>query len=245
MASNVSLDVVDEVFAEFHASVTTPGLAYGVITGGALIHFGSFGVAAADSTPSAAISADSVFRIASMTKSFTAAAVLKLRDEQRLSLDDTVATYVPELRGQRMPTSDAPELTIRHLLTMSGGLSTDDPWADRLESMPRDGFSRLLESGITFAMTPGTGYEYSDLGYAILGRVIEAAASRPYWEFVGTELLAPMGMTSTTFDPAVFTVVTGDITWSLSIAVESASVEHPTVTQCSLVPIPRTNVDSD
>ena len=64
---------------------------------------------------------NTVFRIASMTKSFTALAILKLRDEGKLSLDDPAEKYVPELRALKYPTTDSPKLTIRQLLSHSAG----------------------------------------------------------------------------------------------------------------------------
>jgi CubicO group peptidase (beta-lactamase class C family) len=77
------------------------------------------------------VTADSLFRIASMSKAFTALAILKLRDEGRLSLDATAETYVPEMRGWRYPSADSPRITVRDLLSHTGGLVTDDPWGDR------------------------------------------------------------------------------------------------------------------
>ena len=77
-----------------------------------------------------------VFRIASMSKSFTASAVLLLRDAGALRLDDPAAAYVPELAGWVNGAADAGPLTIRHLLTMTAGLPTDDPWGDRQQGLP-------------------------------------------------------------------------------------------------------------
>jgi hypothetical protein len=80
-------------------------------------------------------------------------------------------------------------------------LPTDDPWADRLESLSPPEFDALLAGGFTFVAPPGNQYAYSNLGYAILGRVIDVVSSS-YREFVRAELLAPLGLTSTTFDSA-------------------------------------------
>ena len=76
-----------------------------------------------------------------MTKSFTAATILGLRDEGRLSLDDPIARHVPEVAGLHGPTADSPPITVRHLLTMSSGLGTDDPWGDRQQGLDLDAFS--------------------------------------------------------------------------------------------------------
>src|SRR6266571_7987791 len=90
-----------------------PGLAYGIVAGGSLVHARGLGERwLGGPVPDA----DTVFRIASMTKSFTAAAVLALRDDGALGLDDPVAAHAPELASLRPPWRDAPPITIRHLL---------------------------------------------------------------------------------------------------------------------------------
>ena len=87
-----------------------PGIAYGVLIDGQLVHTGGVGVR--DLASRSPITPDTVFRIASMTKSFTALCILKLRDEGKLSLDDPAERYVPELAGLRYPTADSPKLTL-------------------------------------------------------------------------------------------------------------------------------------
>ncbi len=183
--------LADHTFGGWHV----PGLAYGVIKGGQLIHTRGMGTLrlGEDAPPDAR----SVFRIASMTKSFTAATVLLLRDEGRLRLDDPIADHVPELAGLRYPTSDAPPITIRHLLTMTAGLPTDDPWGDRQQGLDLEAFSRLLAGGLSFAWVPGTRFEYSNTGYGILGRLITNLAGVEYRDVVRERLITPLGMTST------------------------------------------------
>lgn len=134
-----------------------------------------------------------VFRIASMTKSFTAAAVLLLRDRGQLRLDDEVASHVPVAQIDGAP------MSIRDLLTMNSGLPTDDPWGDRGEDMPIEHFAHLVERGLRFIRAPRLGFEYSNAGYAILGLVIERVSGRPYLEFVVDEILRPLGMNDSTF----------------------------------------------
>jgi CubicO group peptidase (beta-lactamase class C family) len=192
-----ALGPLDDRFARLSEEAGIPGVAWGVVADGALAHAGGAGTTrdGEDRRPGA----DSVFRIASMTKSFTASAVLLLRDEGRLRLDESVATYVPDLAGWRPPTADAPPVTVRQLLTMSGGLPTDDPWGDRQQGLPLDDFAQLLAAGPSFAWPPGTTFEYSNLGYGILGRVVTAVAGREYRELVAERLLRPLGMASTAY----------------------------------------------
>src|SRR5207245_727026 len=115
--------------------------------------------------------ADTIFRIASMTKSFTASAILTLRDDGLLKLDDLAEDYVPELRGWPLVSPDSARISIRHLLTMTAGFPTDDPWGDRQQGLPLEDFARFLAKGVSFNCAPGTRFEYSNLGYAILRRV--------------------------------------------------------------------------
>ncbi|MGK9146411.1 beta-lactamase family protein [Plantibacter flavus] len=136
---------------------------------------------------------DTLFRIASCTKSFTAAVLLILRDAGRLDLDAAVDEFVPEF---------APVLhggvvgrpTVRMLLTMSGGLGTDDPWADRQESLSREAFRAVLERGVRLITVPGTAFSYSNLGYAVLGQIIERVTGTSYVEAVTSLLLEPLGL---------------------------------------------------
>ena len=85
-----------------------------------------------------------------MTKSFSAAATLWLRDAGVLRLDDPIGVYAPELAQLRSPTSDAPPITVRDLLSMTSGLATDDPWADRHLDLTDDGFDAIIAESPVF-----------------------------------------------------------------------------------------------
>ena len=198
MGRDEGLRAVDRAFERLFADGTIPGMAYGVVIAGDLVHARGLGTLhhGEDRVPDA----DSVFRIASMTKSFTASAVLLLRDEGALRLDEPVGTYVPELAGFRGATADSPLITVRHLLTMSGGLPTDDPWGDRLQGLPLDAFAELLGGGFTFAWPPGTAFEYSNLGYGILGRVLTNVSGQEYRDLIRDRLLIPLGMGATVYE---------------------------------------------
>jgi CubicO group peptidase (beta-lactamase class C family) len=178
-----------------------PGIAWGVMLDGRLAMSGGVGtlVVGADEPPTAS----SMFRIASMTKSFTAAAVLSLRDEGRLRLDDRAADLAPELGAVRPPTSDSPALTVRHLLSMASGLATDDAWGDRRLDIDAAGLDAIVAAGPGFAVPPGTAFEYSNLGYALLGRIVERVTGAPVQRLVTDRFLLPLGLTSTTWDPPI------------------------------------------
>jgi CubicO group peptidase (beta-lactamase class C family) len=191
----------DAIVSDFFGRGGQPAIAYGIVFGGELVHSAGFG---ARTLGGPAPDADTAFRIASMTKSFTASAVLLLRDAGALALDDPAASYVPELAGWTYGAADAAPITIRQLLTMTAGFPTDDPWGDRQQGLALDAFGDLLAAGVSFNWAPGTRFEYSNLGYAILGRVVTAASGVPYEDFIGTRLLEPLGMSRTGYRAAEF-----------------------------------------
>ncbi len=201
---------VDERFTRFAAGADgtfpAPGMAWGVLMDGRLVHAGGWGTLrdGEDRTPGP----DASFRIASMTKSFTSAAVLLLRDEGRLGLDDPIERHVPEAEGLVAAEADDPPISVRTLLSMSSGLPQDDAWADRLEDLAHTDFGALLRHGATPAWPARVAYEYSNLGYAILGRLVANIAGAPFHEVVAERILRPLGLTATAFaddglDPAL------------------------------------------
>jgi CubicO group peptidase (beta-lactamase class C family) len=192
---------LDDIAAEYWQPGGQPSLVFGVVRDGELAHFGGFGERFLGGP---APDADTVFRISSMTKSFTAAAIMALCDEGLLALDDLAEEHVPEMRGWPLVTADSARVTVRHLLTMTAGFPADDPWADRQQGLPLDDFAVLLSGGVSFAWAPGTKFEYASLGYAILGRIITAVSGLAYPEFVRQRLLNPLGMTRTGYEASEF-----------------------------------------
>jgi CubicO group peptidase (beta-lactamase class C family) len=191
---------VDTLISDFMARTHVPGAAWGIVIDGELAHLG---VAGFRELPSKSpVTRDSVFRIASMTKSFTALAVLKLRDEGKLSLDDLAERYVPELKNLRYPTTDSPRLTVRHLMSHATGFPEDNPWGDQQLAATEEEFTRMLQRGIPFSNAPGVAYEYSNYGFAILGRIVTNVGGKPYRDYIADAILRPLGMTSTTLRPS-------------------------------------------
>ena len=197
--SPATLDTVDQVFRDHQARGAAPSMVWGTFGRSGLLRFGHAGHDADGTEPGA----DTAYRIASCTKSFTAATVLALRDAGALSLDDPVTRFVPGFVGVTLPGSGAPVPTLRMLLTMSAGFPTDDPWADRQEGLSRAGLDRLVDRGLSFDSLPGTRFAYSNLGYALLGRVIEEASGRHYRDLVAELFLDPLSLTGTGFDSQV------------------------------------------
>jgi CubicO group peptidase (beta-lactamase class C family) len=210
---SIDFDAADEIVRRFHERGGQPAISYGIVRDGALVHAAGFGSRALGG-PAVAPDERTVFRIASMTKSFTASAIMLLRDAGSLALDDVAAKYVPELAGWRYGagtgrsnstgSSNTGPITIRNLLTMTAGFPTDDPWGDRQQGLPVKDFRTLLADGVGFNWAPGTRFEYSNLGYAILGLIVTAVSGVPYDEFIRTRLFAPLGMSRTGFDAAEF-----------------------------------------
>ncbi len=188
--------LLDQRFSSYKVEKNIPGIAYGLIKDGELVHANGFGETVIGSAQCP--TQDSVFRIASMTKSFTAMAILLLRDRGLLRLDDEIANYLPWTNSIGIPDSGH-LITIRDLLTMNAGFPTDDPWGDRQESLAVETFDDLVSQGLSFTRAPRMGFEYSNLGYALLGRIISVVSGVDYLEFVANEIHKPLKMSSTTF----------------------------------------------
>lgn len=190
-----------EITAYFEAymkNAHVPGLVFGIVKDGRLVLVRGLGVQ--DMEAKRPVTADSRFRIASMSKAFTALAILKLRDQGKVSLDAPAERYVPELKGWRYPTSDSPRIRVADLLHHTAGLVEDNPWGDRFQPLSEPDFTRMLKAGMAFAQAPGIRMEYSNYGYATLGRIVSNVTGMRYQDWIGRNLLAPLGMRSTGYD---------------------------------------------
>jgi CubicO group peptidase (beta-lactamase class C family) len=193
-----SIPELEKQFAAYFERQKLPGMAVGIVVGEELVYSKGFGFRDLDAK--APVDADTVFRIASMTKSITGLAVLKLRDEGKLSLDDPAVKYVPELAGIHYPTHDSAPITVRQLLTHSAGLPEDNAWGDPRLDMSESEFSSMLRRGLSFSASPGIQMEYANLGFGLLGRIVQRAAGVHYQELVTRQILRPLGMTASTWD---------------------------------------------
>lgn len=191
---------MDTAFAAFMAESHVPGVSYGVVTAEGPVFIGAKGVQ--DLTVRRPVTPDTLFRIASMTKAFTALAVLKLRDDGKLRLDDPAEKYVPEMRRWTYPTKDSPRIRVRDLLHHVSGLVTDDPWGDRQQVITEAEFTAMIKQGVPFSRPVQSRHEYSNYGYALLGRIVARASGMSYRRYVERTLLTPLGMTSSGFEVA-------------------------------------------
>lgn len=201
VADTISDPVLSELEKDFAATqldLAAPGLAYGVVANGKLVHHGAFGVRnIATGEP---VRTDTQFRIASMTKMMTALLILDLHDQGKLSLDAPAENYVPALGSWVYPTTDSRKVTVRDLLNHTSGFVTDDPWADRQMERSQDELDEYLSAAEPFSTTPGSRFEYSNLGYTLLGQIIEKTSGQKFASRLNERLLNPLGMTDTSLD---------------------------------------------
>ena len=136
---------------------------------------------------------DTNYRLASVTKQFTAAAILRLDEQGKLSLDDRIRKYLPSLPAEL----DA--VTVRHLLTHSSGIIDYEdviPEETTAQLLDRD-VLHLLESQRSTYFAPGASYRYSNSGYALLALIVERVSKKSFADFLRDEIFRPLGMTAT------------------------------------------------
>lgn len=193
-----ALPVIAQLYKTYGEKIHSPGFVYGVVVDGKLISTGEAGVLeTGNKTPAASTSA---FRVASMSKSFTAMAILQLRDKGKLRLDDAVSLYIPAFAKQAYPAADASPVTIRDLLTHAAGFPEDNPWGDRQLAKSSKELLSFLQKGIAYSNVPEVAYEYSNLGFATLGYIIEKITGQPYDQYITQHILQPLGMTHTHYE---------------------------------------------
>jgi CubicO group peptidase (beta-lactamase class C family) len=143
---------------------------------------------------------DSLFWIASMTKPVTATAVLMLQDEGKLSVDDPVAKYLPELANLKTPEGKPAKLTLRHLLTHTSGMGEATPQESKKARQLADLVPCYADKPLQFE--PGTKWQYCQSGINSLGRIVEVVSGQSLPEFLQERLFDPLGMKDSTFYPS-------------------------------------------
>ena len=215
------LSLADAAFAKWMEDNHIPGLVWGVVRDGRLVHIKAMGVQDLGEGRRP-VTADTGFRIASMSKAFTGYAILKLRDEGRLRLDDPAWRYIPEIK------SWASDITVGDLLHHTAGFVTDDPWGDRQQVMPEAEFTKLLKAGVPRTAPRGTRYEYSNMGFAMLGRIISNVSKKDYASYIGAQVFKPLGMATTTYENADVSTATRAIgyRWENDAWVQEPYMKH-------------------
>jgi CubicO group peptidase (beta-lactamase class C family) len=194
-------DKLEAKAARFVKDKRLPGAAVGVVHGDELVWSAGIGFAdvASQRTPDAA----TLYRIASITKTITGAAIMQLRDAGRLDLDDPIAAHLPELRGGTGSAGPIESVTIRRALSHESGLMSEPPGTDwgvlRYEGLAERSLARSGEIGTR--VPPNSQWKYSNLAYQLLGEVVARVSGTPYVDYVRAEILEPLDMTSTAFEP--------------------------------------------
>lgn len=174
----------------------------GVVTAvrhqGKLVHLGAAGLA--DRENQLQMRADSIFWIASMTKSITATCVMILVDEGKLSLDEPASKYIPALGKIKLRNGESPktEITIRHLLNHTNGLA-QPPRKPTDHNMTLAKYAEQIAAG-PLEFEPGGKYEYG-FGLTIAGRIVEIVSGQPFEVFMQKRIFDPLGMKDSTFHP--------------------------------------------
>ncbi|MCO6497864.1 MAG: beta-lactamase family protein [Chitinophagaceae bacterium] len=189
---------LDALFSKYAADKKFPSLSYGVVVDGQLIHNYYQGIINQEKNIKASSVSD--YHIASMTKSVTAMAIVKLRDEGKISLDDPIEKFIPEAKGLKTLTSDAQLITVRDLLIHNAGFPEDNPWGDRQLGRTSQWLKDFYSAGISFSTAPGSGYEYSNLGFGTLGLIIQNVTGQTYQEYITENIFKPLGMDNTYWD---------------------------------------------
>jgi len=190
--------IIDSIFARSAKLNHNPAIAYGIVVDNKLVYANSVGYSNIEKKIPA--TGKTRFRIASMTKSFTAMAILKLRDAGKLQLSDAASLYIPEMKNLKYPTTDALPISIFNLLTMSAGFPEDNPWGDRQLSDSDEDLRKLMKEGVSFSSHPSEAFEYSNLGYALLGKIIGNVSGMSYQQYVTSTILKPLGMNDCGFE---------------------------------------------
>ena len=186
---------VDRIFSKF--TPATPGCAVGVGVDGAPVLARGYGMA--DLEHDVPITAETIFEAGSVSKQFTAAAVLLLARDGKLSLNDPVRKYIPEVPDYGVP------LTVRHMLNHTSGLR-DWGSVEGIAGWPRTTRAYthahvldIVSRQRALNFTPGTHWSYSNTGYNLAAILVSRVANMPFAEFTRTHVFAPAGMTHTSW----------------------------------------------
>lgn len=194
-----ALDAVDALAAEGFRKYGAPALAAGLVIDGELVW--SKGYGSRNLGANQPVDADTVFRIGSITKTVTSMTAALLVDRGVLDLDAPAARYLPELDRVTYPTRDSARITMRHLLTHESGLPRlgPIPYTDPDKVATEQEFLDAL-TGLRLRRAPDTKVVYSNLGFGLAGIALGRIAGKPFRDLVTTEILRPLGMTSTVWD---------------------------------------------
>ncbi len=177
------------------------GVSVGVVQGTRLIWSKHYGYA--DMEDKEVPTNDTAYRIGSITKQFTALALLQLVEQKKMRLTDPLEKYVPEVKQVQKAFDGTPPITLLQVATMHSGLSREPGCANHSVG-PLNSWQKIVVDCLpqtTYANEPGTTYLYSNIGYASLGLSIERAGGQPFTDQVTERILKPLGMSRSGFEP--------------------------------------------
>lgn len=191
---------LDATVAAFVSANRLPGASVGIVVDQGLAW--STSVRAVDDDRMGAPDNGTLYRIASITKTFTATAIIQLRDEGRLALDDPLTRHLPECAAVRNPFGPIEQVTLRRILRHTSGLQVEAPGPDpRQVARPTMAETLAVLDRAIIAIPPDTAYKYSNLGFDLLGEVICRIAGRDFGDYLEAGILGPLGMTTTSLEP--------------------------------------------
>jgi CubicO group peptidase (beta-lactamase class C family) len=193
-------DLDAQLTADF-AKDAIGGVSVGVVSGAALVWSKHYGYA--DMEEREAPTNDTAYRIGSITKQFTALALLQLVEQGKMRLTDPLEKYVPEVKQVQKKFDGTPPITLLQVATMHSGLSRE-PGCVNHSVGPVSSWQKIVADCLpatSYANEPGTTFLYSNIGYASLGLAIERAVGQPYIDQVSERILKPLGMTRSVFEP--------------------------------------------
>jgi CubicO group peptidase (beta-lactamase class C family) len=190
-----SLPGVTKAMAKFIEDKEVAGAVTLVATKDKIVHLDAAGLAiVADNQP---IRPDTIFWIASMTKPITGTAVMMLESDGKLAVDDPVAKYLPEFGSLKTPDGQPANLTIRHLLTHTSGMSEISPQQSRQAKTLADVIPFYVAEPVKFQ--PGSKWTYCQSGINTAARIVEVVSGKSFSELLDERLFRPLGMKDTTF----------------------------------------------
>ncbi|MCC7370200.1 MAG: beta-lactamase family protein [Chloroflexi bacterium] len=195
-SGQVAQDQIDGYIQERMAAWSVPGLSLAIVEGGQVTLARGYGLA--DREQNRPMTPQTLVAVGSTTKPLTAAAIMQLVEAGAVSLDAPVTRYLPWF------TVDDPranEITVRHLLNHTSGIPASASLDSRQEPDALERRVRSLEWE-RLSSAPGTRFEYGNDGFNTAGLIMQVVSGLPYEQYVGERLLAPLGMTRSTFDPA-------------------------------------------
>jgi CubicO group peptidase (beta-lactamase class C family) len=185
---------IDSLIEQIMEEEDIPGIAIVIVQGDEIAYCQGYGVANIDSKQP--VTTDTLFDLASLTKSFTALAVLLMEDQGLIDIDDPLQKYLPNFQ---IADPRGAEITIRQLLNQTSGI----PGIFSEILIFNDSYEGMLASLSSLRLNndPGTAFEYADLNYCLLGALIERVSGMTYEEYMDASIFTPLGMDHTTVDP--------------------------------------------